>query len=83
MLIAPLIGSLITLGTQVTTNNAVEDAYRILKPTPTGQVQSFGVRAGVGIAAGAISYAVVSVVAKDLAVIVETMNAEEPETPQK
>ena len=83
MLIAPFIGGLITLGTQVTAHNAVEDAYRILKPTPTGQVQSFGVRAGVGIAAGAISYTIYNVVAQDLAVIMETMNEEEPETPQK
>lgn len=83
MLIAPFIGGLITLGTQVTASNAVEDAYRILKPTPTGQVQSFGVRAGVGIVAGAISYTLVNVVTTDLAAIMETMNEDEPETPQK
>lgn len=77
------IGGMLTLGTQVIAQNAVEDTYGFLKPIPTGTKHSFGVRAGIGILAGTVSTSIAAVVAKDLASIINTMNETELDAPSE
>lgn len=81
MKLSTTVSGLLTLGTQVAAQSAVEDAYRFLKPIPTGTKHSLGARIGIGTAGSLAATGVGLLLAKDLSSIITTMENTELDAP--